>query len=641
MQIKRGFFKIINFGLDFHINQVYYSTRKKIVVSIYVQLFTLKINKKTSLIYNYHIYMGLNIIGISAFYHDSACCILKDGKLVAAAEEERFTRIKFDPSLPRHAFNYCLKEANLSITDVDCIAFFEDPSKKLSRQIWSGHITPDSLNETNFNRVEDEIRDVLGYSGKILYFDHHQSHAASAYYFSGFEEAALLTVDGVGEWATTTYGKGIGGKIDLFEEVHFPHSLGLLYSTLTSYLGFRVNNGEYKVMGLAPYGKPLYVDEINKLIISRSDGQFELNMEYFNFVKGNKMYTDALPKLLGKEPRERESEFGQFYKDVARSLQVVLESILIEKANYLYEKTGAENLCMAGGVALNCVANGKILQNTKFKNLFVQPSANDAGGALGAAALAHVELTGERPEKERLKDVYLGPSYTSEEILQTLKATNINYKSFVKDEERLMEETARRLSKGKVIGWFQGRMEFGPRALGARSILADPQNPEMKDRINAMVKKREGFRPFAPAALEEHVSEHFEIDHSSPFMLETCQVISKLDLPAITHVDGSGRLQTVSEKVNGRFYDLLKAFNKVTDCPILLNTSFNVRGEPIVCTPEDAIKCFVDTDIDCLVLGDIIIDRAQNNFDLLRLFLQNDINRMTRSGIQHEVYTFI
>ncbi|WP_046759070.1 carbamoyltransferase family protein [Kordia jejudonensis] len=585
--------------------------------------------------------MKVNIIGISAFYHDASCCILQEGKLIAAAEEERFTRIKFDPSVPKHALNYCLEAAGITIKDVNCIAFYEDPTKKIARQIWSGLIKNDStLKETNFNKVEDEIRNVLGFEGDIIYVDHHASHAASAYYFSGFDNAALLTVDGVGEWATTTYGIGKGDHIELFEEVHFPHSIGLLYSTITSYLGFLVNNGEYKVMGLAPYGKPLYVDQVRELIALQEEGQFELNMKYFDFVKGTKMYTDLLPELFGRAPRERESEMEQFHMDVAKSLQVVLEETLIAKANYLYEKTGAENLCMAGGVALNCVANGKILKNTKFKKLFVQPSSNDAGGALGAAALAYVQRTGKRPNNERLPHAYLGPSFSSTEIAQLLGATNINYQNLIGDEKNLMKEIATRLSEGKVIGWFQGRMEFGPRALGARSIIADPRNPEMKDRINAMVKKREGFRPFAPAALHEKAMEHFDIDHESPFMLETCQVISKLFLPAITHVDGSARLQTVTKEANGRFYELLKAFDEITECPILLNTSFNVRGEPIVCTPEDAIKCFVNTDIDCLVLGDFIIDRSQNNFDLLRLFLQNDVNQ-AKSGIEHDVYTFI
>ncbi|WP_109302783.1 carbamoyltransferase [Aquimarina sp. AU474] len=586
--------------------------------------------------------MEPNIIGISGLYHDSACCILKNGRLVAAAEEERFTRIKFDPSIPKNALKYCLKEAKLSIADIDCIAFYEDPKKKLSRQIWSGQIRYDSsIKNKNFNQAEQEIREVLGYTGKILYYDHHLSHAASSYYFSGFKESALLTVDGVGEWASTTYGIGTKEKIDLFEEVHFPDSIGLLYSTITSYLGFLVNNGEYKVMGLAPYGKPIYVDQMNNLIISKAEGQYELNLEYFDFIKGNRMYTEKLFDLFGKPARLRESDLEQFHADIAKSLQQVLETILIEKASYLYNKTGSENLCMAGGVALNCVANGKILKNTEFKNLFVQPAANDAGGALGAATLAHVTLTGNRPNNDRLENVYLGPSYKTEEIERLLDGTKFNYKGFNSNESELFSETAKRLSEGKVIGWFQGRMEFGPRSLGARSILADPRDPEMKNRINAMVKKREGFRPFAPAALLEKASKHFEIDHASPFMLETCQVISEISLPAITHIDGSARLQTVTKEANGRFYDLIHAFDKITGCPILLNTSFNVKGEPIVCTPEDAIKCFIHADIDCLVIGNTIIDRDEHNLDFLKLIVKNSIEMNEKSGIQHEVYTFM
>ena len=586
--------------------------------------------------------MKPNIVGISGLYHDSACCILKNGRLVAAAEEERFTRIKFDPSIPKNAFKYCLKEAGLTIADIDYIAFYEDPQKKLSRQIWSGKLQYNSsIKNKNFNRAEKEIRDILGYTGEILYFDHHLSHAASAFYFSGFNESALLTVDGVGEWATTTYGVGIKEKVSLFEEVHFPDSIGLLYSTITSYLGFLVNNGEYKVMGLAPYGKPTYVDAIKKLIESKPGGQFELNMEYFDFIKGNRMYTEKLFELFGRPARLRDTELEQFHADVAKSTQEVLETILIEKASYLHDKTGFENLCMAGGVALNCVANGKILKGTKFKNLFVQPAANDAGGALGAAALAYVSVTGSRPNNDRLKNVYLGPSYRNEEIAQLLDGTKFGYKTFNPDQSDLFTETAKRLSEGKVIGWFQGRMEFGPRSLGARSILADPRVPEMKDRINAMVKKREGFRPFAPVALLEKASEHFDIDHQSPFMLETCQVISEISLPAITHIDGSARLQTVTKEANGPIYNLIRAFDQITGCPILLNTSFNVKGEPIVCTPEDALKCFIHADIDCLVMGNTIIDRNEHNLDFLKLIVKNSIEMNERSGIQHEVYTFM
>ncbi|WPV65664.1 carbamoyltransferase [Chitinophaga sp. LS1] len=582
----------------------------------------------------------MNIIGISAFFHDAACCLIKDGVLTAAAEEERFSRIKADPALPRQAFKYCLEQGGITLADVDCIAYYEDPQKKLARQLWSGILKNDEgwLQRINPNMVDEQIRSKLGFNGPVKYYDHHLSHGASSFYFSGFEQAAVLTVDGVGEWATTTYATGSGNKLDIFEQVEFPDSIGLLYSTITSFLGFGVNDGEYKVMGLAPYGKPSYVNEIRKLIQETENGQFRLDMQYFDFISGNRMYSDALSGLFGMPPRGEDREMEQVHMDIARSMQQVLEEVLVAKASYLYEKTGMENLCMAGGVALNCVANGKVLRNTPFKNLFVQPAANDAGGAIGAAALAHVELIGSRPQKERQQHVYLGPAYSSGEVQQLLEATSIRYTAFPRT-GALLEATAARLNEGKVIGWFQGRMEFGPRSLGARSILADPRSPVMRDRINAMVKKREGFRPFAPAVLDKRAGEHFDLDHASPFMLETCQVISALDLPAITHVDGSARVQTVHRDTNERFYELLRAFDRLTGCPILLNTSFNIKGEPIVCTPEDALRCFITTDIDCLILGDYIIDREENNFDLLKLLLLHDVVR--QSGITHEVYTFV
>ncbi|WP_343691149.1 carbamoyltransferase [Chitinophaga sp.] len=582
----------------------------------------------------------MNIIGISAFFHDAACCLIKDGVLTAAAEEERFTRIKADPSLPKQAFKFCLEQGGITLADVDCIAYYEDPQKKLARQLWSGILKNDEgwLQRINPNMVDEQIRSKLGFNGAIKYYDHHLSHGASSFYFSGFENAAVLTVDGVGEWATTTYATGSGNKLEIFEQVEFPDSIGLLYSTITSFLGFGVNDGEYKVMGLAPYGRPLYTNEIRKLIQEEDGGQFRLNMKYFDFIAGNRMYSDALGELFGLPPREEDLEMEQVHKDIARSMQKVLEEILIAKANYLYERTGSENLCMAGGVALNCVANGQVLRHTPFKNLFVQPAANDAGGAIGAAALAYVELTGSRPKGGRLQHVYLGPGYSSKETQQLLEATSIRYTAFPQT-GALVEATAARINEGKVIGWFQGRMEFGPRSLGARSILADPRSPVMRDRINAMVKKREGFRPFAPAVLDKRAESHFDLDHASPFMLETCQVISELDLPAITHVDGSARVQTVHRDTNERFYELLRAFDRLTGCPILLNTSFNIKGEPIVCTPEDALRCFITTDIDCLILGDYIIDREENNFDLLKLLLLHDVVR--QSGITHEVYTFV
>lgn len=554
-----------------------------------------------------------NILGLSAYFHDSACCLLKDGVLVAAAQEERFSHRKHDPSVPKMAFRYCLSEGNLSVNDIDCVAYYENPAKKLDRQLWM--ILPTISEASAFDvwrkskRPIHDIRKVLGYEGPIQIVDHHQAHAASSYFFSGFPEAAILTVDGVGEWATTTYGHAQTNTINMLEEVHFPNSIGLLYSAITSYLGFAVNDGEYKVMGLAPYGKPVYVDQIRQLVQPLARGQFSLNLDYFNFGGKDRMYTDALPQLFGEQPREKESQITNFHKDVARSLQFVLEETLVEKAKYLYEKTGSENLCMAGGVALNCVANSRILNESPFKRLFVQPAAGDAGTCLGAAALAHIDLTGSRPSTERLEHVYLGPRFTLDEIAKLIQETNVTAADFRGREEPLLAHAVELLAAGKVIGWFEGRMEFGPRALGARSILADPRDSGMRDRINAVVKKREGFRPFAPVVLESKATEHFDLDHASPFMLETCQVKSKLELPAITHVDNSARVQTVNETVNSRLARLLKAFDERTGCPILLNTSFNMRDEPIVCSPSDAIWCFARTNIDVLFLEDFVIDR--------------------------------
>ncbi len=501
--------------------------------------------------------------------------------------------------------------------------------------------TPDLLGKLRPFYVEEQIRKVMGYEGPVRYYEHHRSHAASSFFFSGFEESAVLTVDGVGEWATTTYGYGKGKDLDLFEEVQFPDSLGLLYSTITSYLGFGVNDGEYKVMGLAPYGRPLYTDKIWALLHPKEGGQYQLNMKYFSFLEGERMYSDLLPELFSQPVRDEDAPMEAFHQDVAKSLQVVLEEILLQKAIYLHQKTGSENLCMAGGVALNCVANGQVLRKGPFKKLFVQPAANDAGTCMGAAALAHIELSGEAPPQKRLKHVYLGPGYEPKKVSRLLKATSLKYKEFPGDPLSLVAATAQRLSQGKVIGWFQGRMEFGPRSLGARSILADPRNPTMRDRINAMVKKREGFRPFAPAVLKHKCAEHFDLQHDSPFMLETCQVISKLDLPAITHVDGSARVQTVEEGTNEKFFALLTAFERLTGCPILLNTSFNIKGEPIVCTPEDALRCFITTDIDCLILEDCIIERENNNLELLQFILANDTLKATTHAISHEVYTFV
>lgn len=554
-----------------------------------------------------------NILGISAFFHDSACCLLKDGVLTAAAQEERFSRRKHDPSLPRMSILYCLAECNLTISDIDCIAYYEDPYKKLNRQIcmmYPRFSKPEMFQVwRNAKRPIREIREILGFKGPLEVVEHHHAHAASSFFFSGYTEAAVMTVDGVGEWATTTYGYAQGGEIDIFEEVHFPNSIGLLYSAITSYLGFSVNDGEYKVMGLAPYGKPVYADKFHQLIQLHDDGQYFLNLDYFDFRRRDRMFTDSLCEFLGQPPRHTDVEISTFHMDVARSLQVVLEDVLLAKARYLYERTGSENLCLAGGVALNCVANSRILNASPFKKLFVQPAAGDAGTCLGAAAIAYSKLTNLRPKAGKLNHVYLGPAFTSDQVMRLIEDTAIVALDFRGKATELLSATVDRLAAGKVIGWFQGRMEFGPRALGARSILADPRVSTMRDRINSLVKKRESFRPFAPAVLESKAHQHFALDHPSPFMLETCQVISTLDLPAITHVDNSARVQTVDQNTNPRFAKLLEAFEERTRCPILLNTSFNMRDEPIVCTPFDAIWCFLRSGIDALVLEDFIIDR--------------------------------
>jgi carbamoyltransferase len=591
---------------------------------------------------------SLNVIGVSWGYHDSSCCLLQDGVLVAAVQEERFTRVKNDKSVPRQAFRYCLEAGGLRLPEVDCIAYYEDPRLKLARQVWMA-LTPDLAAEKKASilarlgqrQPQEVIRRTFGYEGPIEIVDHHLSHAASSYFFSGFDEAAILTVDGVGDWPTTTYGSASGAEIGRFEQVDFPDSLGFFYSAITGYLGFEVNEGEYKVMGLAPYGEPRYVDAMRRLITSTSAGQYRLNMEYFAFLNEDSMYSAELVALLGQSPREPESEILQFHMDVARSVQVVLEEILLEKVRYLHSKVPSENLCMAGGVALNVVANRRCLAEGPFKRLFVQPAAGDAGCSVGAAAMAHVRRTGEAPVKRRLEQVYLGPASAADEVYQMLAATSAEFLDLRGREDALLRYTVDRLLEGKVIGWAQGRMEFGPRALGSRSILADPRVPEMRDRINALVKMREGFRPFAPAVLESAAREHFALDHPSPFMLETCQVISPIPLPSITHVDGSARVQTVSRETNPRFAALLEEFNRRTGCPILLNTSFNMRGEPIVCTALDALLCFVRCQIDVLVIEDFVLERAGLP-ELWDLQAQKALSqRSERGAVEHLVYTLL
>lgn len=551
------------------------------------------------------------IAGISAFYHDAACCLLAGGRLIAAAQEERFSRLKHDPRLPVEAFRFCLAAGGLGISDLDAVAYYESPVAKLSRQIWSGVAEEAAgvLGGLDPRLPELAIRERLGWDGPLLLFDHHRSHAASAFYFSGFEEAAILTVDGVGEWATTTYGRGSGAAIERFAEVAFPHSLGLLYSTLTSFLGFRVNDGESKVMGLAPYGRPCLADRLGSLVASGPGGAYTLDLAYFDFVSGRRMDSDALAELLGGPRRTPGEAITPFHCDVAASLQAVLETVLLEKVRWLHGRAGAADLAMAGGVALNCVANGRIRREGPFARLFVQPAAGDAGGCLGAAALAHRELTGERPARPALADVRLGPRFAAGEVAALLAATGLPAADFRGREPELVAAVAERLARGEVVAWFRGAMEMGPRALGARSLLADPRHPGMRERLNRLVKRREGFRPFAPSVLAERAGEHFDLDHASPFMLETCRVVSPLALPAVTHVDGSARPQTVSAEVDPRFAALLAAFERRTGCPLLLNTSLNLAGEPIVCTPAEALSLLGRAPIDALALEDFVIER--------------------------------
>ncbi|MEO5346702.1 MAG: hypothetical protein H7834_10040 [Magnetococcus sp. YQC-9] len=587
--------------------------------------------------------MSFNVLGISAHYHNAAVCLLQDGKLVAAAEEERFSRVKHDPTMPKAATRFCLRQAGLTMADIDCVAYYEVPVNKLGRQLWMGlpgcQRRADEIARMDPKRAEREIRTILGFDGPIEWVEHHLAHAASAFHYSGFEEAAILTVDGVGEWTTTSYGHGAGQSLTLFEEVEFPNSIGLLYSTLTSYLGFKVNGGEYKVMGLAPYGKPTFVDAIRAMLLPGSGGQYRLDMDFFDFLKSDRMYSDKLIETFGAPPREPESEMAPFHMDVAHSLQVVLNEIMLAKASYLYERVPSENLCLAGGVALNCVANGHVLTKGPFKNLFVQPAANDAGGALGAAAIAHILRCDQPLPHGRLRDVFLGPAFTNDKIARMLAETPLEYEDFRGRSEELFDRVAEAIDSGQVIGWFQGRMEFGPRALGGRSILADPRSPMMRDHINALVKKREAFRPFAPSVLEERMGEHFELQAPSPFMLQTCPVNSSLELPAITHVDNSARVQTVHAEENPRYHALLQAFHRRTGCALLLNTSFNMRSEPIVCTPENALSCFVRAGIDLLVLEDFLIDKRTIP-PYWKQALEIIEGNQAGSAITHRVYTF-
>lgn len=562
----------------------------------------------------------MNILGLSCFYHDAAAALVQDGRLVAAAQEERFTRKKHDERFPSSAIRYCLREAKIQPSDIEYIGFYDKPLVKFERILTTYLATfprsyraflkamPVWLKEKLW--IAQRIREELGDHGKLLFLDHHLSHAASAFLVSPFTEAAILTADGVGEWETTTMGVGSGTNISLTHSLHFPHSLGLLYSAFTGYLGFRVNSGEYKVMGLAPYGKPIYADRILRELVSvKEDGSFRINMKYFAYDYGLRMTNRRFHDLFGGPSREPESPLTQFHKDVAASIQQVTDDIMVRMATHLHGKTGLDNLCLAGGVALNCVSNSAILAASGFRKLFIQPAAGDAGGAVGAAFyISRTLLNG--ADKYVWGNDFLGPGYTDEEIAAILGELGLTAERLERGE--LLRRTASLIAGQNVVGWFQGRMEFGPRALGARSILADARNSENVSRVNLKIKFRESFRPFAPTVLEEHMREYFDFDEPSPHMLFVAQVRpERRTIPAVTHVDGSARLQTIARGDHPLFYDLIAEFERQTGCPVVINTSFNVRGEPIVCTPLDAIRCFLRTDMDYLALGSYILEKRR------------------------------
>jgi carbamoyltransferase len=555
------------------------------------------------------------ILGISCYYHDSAAALLKDGVIIAAAQEERFTRIRHDQDFPTQAVKYCLKEAGITIDQVDYIGFYDKPLIKFERILqtylatwprsFPSYIKSMPLWLSKKLMIPSLIKKELKYDGDVLMIEHHLSHAASSYLVSPYKDAAIVTVDGVGEWATSTICHGVGSDIKILKEIHFPHSLGLLYSAYTYYLGFKVNSAEYKVMGLAPYGEPKYVDKVMETITYNDDGSFKMNMKYFSYDYGLRMTNRAFEELFGQPTREPESTLEQFHKDVAMSVQVVTEEIVLRMVRHAHEITGSKNLCMAGGVALNCVANGRVVKETPYKDVFIQPAAGDAGGAVGVATyLYHTVLGNERTWE--WEHAYLGPEYSTDEIRKFLDENGIVYKEF--DENGMLDATVQALVDQKTIGWFQGRMEFGPRALGARSIIADARNPENKSVVNLKIKFRESFRPFAPSVLEEKCNEWFELDIPSPYMLLVADVREgKRTIPAVTHVDQSARIQTVNEKENPRYYQLLKRFDEKTGCPLIINTSFNVRGEPIVCKPDEAYTCFMRTNMDVLVLDKFVM----------------------------------
>ncbi|MBV9743498.1 MAG: carbamoyltransferase [Acidobacteriia bacterium] len=597
----------------------------------------------------------MRILGISAFYHDSAAALLHDGEIIAAAQEERFTRQKHDSGFPAHAVELCLNREGVTLDDVDYVVFYDKPFLKFERLLETylayapqglrsfQMAMPLWIREKLFQKslLRDELLRFgpkFDWEGKLLFTEHHLSHAASAFFPSPFEEALILTMDGVGEWATTSAALGRGNHIEVIKEIHFPHSLGLLYSAFSYYTGFKVNSGEYKVMGLAPYGEPRYAQKIlDHLVDLKPDGSFHLNLEYFNYCTGLTMTNNKFDRLFDGPVRKPEELLSQRHMDLAASVQRVLEEIVLRMTRSLAEETGMRNLCLAGGVALNCVANGKVLRDGCFERIWIQPAAGDAGGALGAALAAFHQFQGKPREVttcgDRMKGSFLGPEFAQEQIAQRLTAAGARYE--VLNDCALLDACAGALAEEKAVGWFQGRMEFGPRALGARSILGDARSPRMQSMLNLKVKYRESFRPFAPSVLREHVSEWFELDQDSPYMLLVADVlkhrrklmtpeqqklfgIEKLnvprsDIPAVTHVDYSARIQTVHEETNPRYHALLRRFYERTGCPVIVNTSFNVRGEPIVGSPEDAFRCFMGTEIDVLAVGNCFLRKENQN----------------------------
>ena len=601
------------------------------------------------------------ILGVSAFYHDSAACLILDGKIVAAAQEERFTRKKHDADFPHNAIQYCMKEEQINTSEVNHVVFYEKPFIKFERLLETylafapkgfrsfASAMPLWIKEKLFQKsillkeLVKSLGDEVNWRERLLFSEHHFSHAASAFYPSPFESAAVLTLDGVGEWTTTSLAVGKGKELKVVKEIHFPHSLGLLYSAFTYYTGFKVNSGEYKVMGLAPYGEPKYTDLIKENLITISeDGSFQLDMSYFDYCTGLTMTNKKFHDLFGGPPRQSETELTQREMDLAASVQKVTEEVIVKLAKGIAKDTGEKNLCLAGGVALNCVANGMLLREKIFENIWIQPAAGDAGGALGAALSAwymhHAKDRITSANRDEMKGAYLGPEFSNEDIKKSLDTCGAKYHK-LKDDD-LIEKVATALSEEKAVGWMQGRMEFGPRALGGRSIIADPRSPSMQKQLNLKVKYRESFRPFAPSVLREHVSEWFEHDVDSPYMLLVADVkedkrrsitekesalfgIAKLNvtrssIPAITHVNYSARIQTVHADTNFKYHAIISRFNELTNCPLVVNTSFNIRGEPIVCTPEDAFKCFMGTELDILAVGDYLLLKEEQDESLIK-----------------------